>query len=133
MTDDQGPEPDPGHFGRTLFKLLKVRHQQETLRFVFASAMDIFMTFLLLYMSAKKLTTLKIIESNPVARFFIDRWGIRGMVYFKFAMVAFVVVAAQIISMKRPEAAKWLLNGGSLLVAIIVVYSTLLLARNLSV
>lgn len=97
--------------------------QQETLIYVFVSAMDLFMTYYLLSHSSGQF-----MEANPVARYFIYGWGPKGMVYFKFGMVAFVCVLAQVIARHRPTAARWLLIGATLVVAIVVVYSVRLLA-----
>ena len=99
--------------------------QQETLLFVVVSSMDLFMTYILLSRSNGQF-----IEANPVARFFISGWGPKGLVYFKFAMVAFVCVLAQIIARAKPRAARWLLRGATCLVAIVVIYSLTLLLHH---
>ncbi|HEY4262034.1 MAG TPA: DUF5658 family protein [Schlesneria sp.] len=102
--------------------------QQETLLYVFVSSLDLFMTYILLSQSGGVF-----IEANPVARFFIAEWGAKGMVYFKFSMVAFVCVLAQIIARYRPRAARWLLLGATVLVSVVVVYSLKLLLQHGSV
>jgi len=94
--------------------------QQETLLFVLVSAMDVFMTYILLSQDG-------FFESNPVAHYFIAGWGTKGMVYFKFGMVAFVCVLSQIIARRRPQVARWLLIGATVVSAIVVVYSVKLL------
>lgn len=96
--------------------------QQETLLYVFVSSLDLFMTYIMLNQG--------FMEANPVARYFIAGWGAKGMVYFKFSMVAFVCVLAQIIARYRPRAARWLLLGATLVVAIVVVYSLRLLLQH---
>ena len=70
------------------------------------------------------------VESNPIARFFLDHWGVKGLVYFKFVMVAIVVVIAQIVVRKKPETALLLLNAATIVVAGVVVYSLILFLRN---
>ncbi|MBS0204876.1 MAG: hypothetical protein JSS49_18370 [Planctomycetes bacterium] len=99
--------------------------QQESLLFVVVSAMDVFMTYILLSKEGSVF-----MESNPVARYFIAEWGPRGMVYFKFSMVAFVCVLAQIIARQKPLYARWLLQGATALVAVVVVYSLTLLLKH---
>ncbi len=99
--------------------------QQETLLFVVVSSMDLFMTYILLSRGGGQF-----IESNPVAGFFIREWGPKGLVYFKFAMVAFVSVLAQIISRRKPRSARWLLLGATALVAVVVMYSLMLLLQH---
>jgi len=98
--------------------------ESETARFILVNVLDIFMTWFLLWKWSGKFT-----ESNPIADYFIDHWGIRGMVYFKMGMVAFIVVLSQIIAGKKPESARWLLNFTTLVVAGVVIYSFVLLIR----
>ena len=45
------------------------------------------------------------------------------MIYFKFALVAFVTVVAQIIARTRPRTARAVLNAGTVIVSLVVVYS----------
>lgn len=111
---------------------LHVVHQQETIRYVFVSALDLFMTFLLLYASESGWTQRIIFESNPVADYFYGAWGIRGLIYFKFAVVALVVIIAQIIAAHRPKTARGLLNAATVVVFAVIVYSTILFVRNVS-
>ena len=99
--------------------------QQETVLFVLVSSMDLFMTWILLDRGGGRF-----VESNPVARFFLYEWGPRGLVYFKFAMVIFVCVLAQIIARSKPRVASWLLKGAVVLIAFVVVYSLMLLLQN---
>jgi len=111
---------------RGLFDLL-FRHQlpleTESVAFIFLSALDIFMTWTLLTQGG-------FIESNPVARYFLDHWGRKGFVGFKFAMVAFICLLAQAIALKKPELARKVLNFGSLVVFFVVIYSLTLLLRH---
>lgn len=69
------------------------------------------------------------VESNPIARFFLLSWGARGMVYFKFALVAATCVLIQIIAHKRHATARRLLNFAVLVVGAVVTYSSLLYIR----
>ena len=64
------------------------------------------------------------VESNPVARFFLYSWGPKGLVYFKFALVAAVCVIAQIIALKRIEIARMVLSFALLAVGVVVAYSS---------
>lgn len=95
------------------------------------NALDIFVTYVVLRFSAEGHTRNYMYESNAVARFVIHHWGIKGMVYFKLAVVAFVTVIAQVVAARRIELARRLLLLGSLIVGCVVVYSLVLLARNL--
>ena len=62
-------------------------------------------------------------ESNALANFFLERFGMNGMIFFKFAIVAFVCVIAQIVATQKIKLARWLLNFGTLLVGLVVIYS----------
>jgi len=106
--------------------------QNETVRFVLANALDVFTTYLLLWLTANRMLNASVIESNAVARFFLNHWGIKGLVYFKFAMTALVLLLAQLIALKKLESARWLLNVGTLVVAAVVVYSLVMLVRHAS-
>ena len=108
---------------KTLFSAAAL--QQETLRYVLISALDLFMTYILLRQEG-----MHFIESNPVAGRFLADWGIKGLIYFKFGMVALVCVIAQIVVRRRPLVAKWLLNGATLVVFGVVIYSLMLLLRH---
>ena len=66
-------------------------------------------------------------ESNAIANYVLSRFGFRGMVYFKFALVAFVAVAAQIAALKHIRIGRWLLNFGTLITGCVVIYSFYLL------
>ncbi len=97
--------------------------EAETVRFLIVSIGDIFLTCYLL--SGGGFT-----EANPIAGFFIDHWGRKGMVYFKFSMVSVVAVIAQIIARKRLETARRLLNFATLVVTIVLLYSLYLIINH---
>jgi hypothetical protein len=66
-------------------------------------------------------------ESNPVAAFFINRWGAKGLVGFKFGMVTFICVLTQVIARYNIEWARRILWYGIFVVAAVVVYSSMLI------
>lgn len=104
--------------------------EAETSRFILVNALDLFMTFLLLYFSNRGWLAKNVDESNPIADFFIKRWSTTGLVFFKFGVTAFVVVIAQIVARKKPKTAKMLLDFGAFFVGAVVVYSLLIMLRN---
>ncbi|MFK7820039.1 MAG: DUF5658 family protein [Planctomycetaceae bacterium] len=104
--------------------------ETETARFILVNALDLFMTFLLLYFSNRGMLRKAVVESNPVADFFIKRWSTSGLVFFKFGVIAFVVILAQVVARQRPATAKRLLDLGSLFVGAVVVYSLLIMLQN---
>ena len=97
--------------------------EKETARFVLVSMLDLLMTWLLL--SRPHFT-----EANPLAMFFLSRWGIAGMAWFKFAMVGLVVVLTQAIAREKLETARRLLNFATVLCAGVVLYSLTLWALH---
>jgi len=104
--------------------------ETETCRFVLASLLDLFMTFLLLYFSNRGMMRNIVVESNPVADYFIRGWGTMGLVWFKLVMVTVIVLVAQVIAIKRSTIAKLVLNGGTVFVGGVVAYSAVLLLQN---
>jgi hypothetical protein len=97
----------------------------EVLFFLLFSIADVVLTFKLL----ARRGSIQFIESNPIAKFFIDHWGPKGMVYFKVVMVATVFLIVQIIAHKRVETARKLLSFAILAVGAVVAYSAVLYLR----
>lgn len=109
-----------------LFGKLPLEH--ETAMFVLVNVLDFLMTYWMLMNSGEGL---KFVESNPVAAFFLHRWGpIKGMLFFKLSIVVFVCLIAQVIAQRRMETARMLLRVGTLAVACIVMYSAMLYLRH---
>ncbi len=91
--------------------------------FLLACALDVVMTFLLLHLSASGHTTVRFVESNPLARWVIHHWGLPGMITFKAGLSVLVVGIAMVVYRVRPIVARLLLIGGTVVVAAVVVYS----------
>ena len=104
--------------------------QRETALFILVSFLDLCMTYLLLRYSAQERLNSVIVESNSLAKFFFDNWGFKGVVYYKFSMVAVVVVIVQIIARRKLTTARVLLNAGTIVVAAVVIYSLTLYLRT---
>ncbi len=94
--------------------------EKETLLYVLLSAADLFVTY---YLLQQEIEHGQFVESNPVARYFLDGWGIRGMIYFKFGMVAVVCVLTQLIARWRPRTARLVLIFAIVVVTYVLVYS----------
>jgi hypothetical protein len=108
--------------------------RDETLTFIFVNLLDFFMTYVLLYYSHLEQGPLqfRLFESNPVAAYFIHRWGlIKGMLGFKLGLVILICIVTQAIAFKNEQTARRVLNLGSLLTGCVVIYSLLLLVRGL--
>lgn len=123
---DRGPlEPDlPGSSTHGLSRLFfgHLPLQNETNVFILVSVLDIFMTYALLRYGGH--------EANPIANFFLRRWNVQGMVFFKMALVAFVAILAQIIARRNLARASQVLILGTIIVTTVVLYSVTLLARR---
>lgn len=100
------------------FLTRKLPLQDQTTIFILVNVLDIFMTYILLRFGA--------IEANPIANFFLARFGFNGMIFFKLTITAGVCVIAQLIAVESIAKAKGLLAVGTLLVGSVVVYSTYL-------
>lgn len=125
---------EPKKMLRSLFRTLFGKDlplERETALFILVSALDVLMTYVLLRHSAEGRTAHIFTESNAVARYFLNHWGVKGLIWFKFTMVAVVAVLAQLIAMRRLELARRLLIFATLLVCAVVIYSLLLLVRGL--
>lgn len=99
--------------------------ETETAVFILVNVLDVFLTVGLVYY----LNTHG--EGNPLAKYFLDRWGFQGLVYYKMALVAFVCVITQVIARRRLTVARRLLYGLIAIVGIVDLYSATLLVRGL--
>ena len=90
--------------------------------FILANLLDCALTFALMIGGGQR--GLRYVEGNRVPAYFFDHWGWKGLFGFKLAVVAFVCLIALVIAHKRPETARGLLSAGTLLVALVVAYST---------
>lgn len=97
--------------------------QDELVLFVLVNALDVGMTAWMLHHGG-------FTEGNPVALAVIHRWGLKGMVYYKFAVVAVVCTIAHIVAQSRPQLASRMLVFGTLIVGGVVAYSVALFLRH---
>src|SRR4051812_43350558 len=93
-------------------RLHKLPLETETAWFVLASALDFVMTYIMLTHPE-----IHFVESNPVALFFINHWGLKGLLGFKLAVVMLIVVICQIIAQHNLKLARRVLYGGTFVVA----------------
>lgn len=98
--------------------------EAETSMFILVNVLDFFMTYWLLMTGSFR-------ESNPVAEYFLNHWGpVKGMLFFKLALVTFVCLVTQLIALKDVEKARWVLRLGIVVVVFVVLYSFRLLVIN---
>ncbi|MFN0056590.1 MAG: DUF5658 family protein [Planctomycetales bacterium] len=101
--------------------------EREMLLFCLASLLDFLLTRQLLTDEGSHYLFM---ESNPVARYFLMGWGLRGLIYFKAVTVAFVIVICQIIARERLDVARRLLRFALLAAMAVVAYSAVLMLRH---
>lgn len=68
-------------------------------------------------------------EGNPVARYFVDGWGLKGMIWFKLSLAGIMLGATHMVVPHRPVTARAVVRLGLLAAAGVVVYSVALLVR----
>lgn len=113
----------------TLFRL-PLPLQRESCLFLIVSVLDVMMTCVLLGDLMGVTGETIFYESNPVARYFFEGWGLAGIIFFKFGMVAFIEVISHIVAIKNVAAGRRLLEFGTLIVSFVVIYSLLLLVSH---
>jgi hypothetical protein len=106
--------------------------QRESALFLVVSVLDVVMTYSLLQDMHGLGERVTFYESNPVARYFLERWDVAGVVFFKFAMVAIVEIISHVMVMLgRLNLGRRLLEFGTLAVLFTVFYSLLLLFAHI--
>lgn len=98
--------------------------ENETSWLLLLGVLDLALTVVLLNNGAVR-------EANPLARWALALGGIRGLVLFKCGLLAFVTMAAQLIALRRPSVARWVLLVGVAGQLVVVTYSAILLGRLL--
>ncbi len=112
------------HPKRNRFSLLRAaRYPQAYVWFVFVSALDLMMTWVVLYFGGR--------EVNVLADYILDRWALTGMVVYKFALVVLVIFICEIVGHYRPRLGRRLSIFAVLitLVPVIIAFTHLLSAR----
>jgi hypothetical protein len=91
--------------------------------FVFISTLDIILTFLVLHLGGR--------EANQVADVILQRYGLRGLIAFKFALVVLVVLICEFVGRRREESARLLLAAGIIITCMPVALAMILIAFHL--
>ena len=103
--------------------------EHETVLFLIVNVLDFLLTYRLMVFGSA--SGHQVVESNPLARYFLYTWGpLKGMLMFKLAMVILVCLIAQIVAMRRLETARWLLRIGTAIVSCVLLYSVVLYFRH---
>jgi Domain of unknown function (DUF5658) len=127
MSESKPQPADPEPQRRTVFRFLfreKLPLEKETCWFILVNVLDFFATYILLRRGG-------IEESNPVARWFLDGWGpLKGLLFYKLALVTFICIVVQLIALKSETTAKRVLYFGIVIVSAVVAYSAALILRT---
>jgi hypothetical protein len=122
-------KPSSSPFGSLVSFFVKRRpFEHETSLYILVSVLDFYMTWWMLNRGAEG--GFQFVESNPVARFFIEHWGLRGLFGFKITAVVAVLLATVLIAERRPAAARAILWIGILVTGFVVAYSFAMYARH---
>lgn len=113
------PKPEELSLLRRLFRR-PLQLESETSWFLLLGVMDLVLTTVLL-------NTGHVQEANPMARVFLFASGVHGLIGYKCVLLAVAAVVAQIIALRRPRAAKFVLLTGIGVQLVVVAYSARLL------
>lgn len=104
----------------------QLEHESETSWYLLLSIGDFVLSYLLF--SGGTGRGEGAFEANPVAAWFLNHYGlIKGLLAFKIAMVIFVCLIVQLISLKRPTLGRLLLWLAIATTLYVVIYSLRLL------
>lgn len=96
--------------------------EEETAVFILVNFADLVLTAVSFYYGAA--------EVNPLASWFLQRFDLRALAFYKFALVTFVILICQYIYPTHPKSARTLLITGSVAYGLLVAYVLMLLFRH---
>jgi hypothetical protein len=98
--------------------------------FLLANFLDATFTWILLTRGVQSGDPLLVgMETNQIAAYFLNHWGLKGLFAFKLGLVAFVCLIGLLIALRHEDRARNVLNFGTLVVTGVVLYSVWLYAR----
>ena len=105
-----------------VLRVLTFQHpmERETSLFLLVSLLDFVMTWWMLNHRDPE-GRIGFGESNAIANWFLAGWGPRGLLYFKVGICLFIVLATQVIHLRRPNTAKAILWLGIAVTSLTVV------------
>lgn len=112
--------PRPKRRLPSFLSLPQMRYQNAYVWLVFVSALDIILTWLVLYVWQGH-------EVNPMASAIIETWGFGWAILFKFGMMLFAVIACEVIGRRNDRAGRRLAIAAVIINAIPVAYTFALL------
>lgn len=120
---DHDSSGEAGDLGLRFWLRDRLPLETETAFFILVNVLDIALTVVLLYGGGHR-------EANPIAEYFLNHWGLKGMALYKLSTVAVVCVIAQIVARHSLSAGRRLLYVVTAIVAAVVVYSLSLLLHG---
>lgn len=70
------------------------------------------------------------VEGNPIARYFVDGWGLKGMIWFKLGMVSVILGIVHYIAQTRLQTARRVAQFAVATVTFVVCYSIMLIVNS---
>ena len=83
---------------KALALLQAARYPQLYVWFIFVSALDLMLTWVVLYFGGR--------EVNLLADFILQRWALTGMVIYKFMLVVLVIFICEVVGYYRAKAGR---------------------------
>ena len=114
-----GPRRSLSLLNFALFGPLPLEH--ETCLFLLVNLADFVMTAWLTHAGGFR-------EANRLAVWVLQNWGWRGLLAYKFGLVTVICLLAQVIARHRPETARRLLSGATILFAVVLATAVVLAA-----
>jgi hypothetical protein len=90
--------------------------EEETAVFILVNFADLVLTGVSFYYGGTD------VEVNPVVRWFLRTYGLQAMAFYKFALVAVVVLICQFIYPSHPKSARGILIAGSVAYGLLIAY-----------
>ena len=83
---------------KVLALLQAARYPQAYVWFIFVSALDLMLTWVVLYFGGR--------EVNLLADFILQRWALTGMVIYKFMLVILIIFICEVVGYYRAKAGR---------------------------
>jgi hypothetical protein len=99
-----------------------VRYPNEYVWFVFVSALDLMLTWIVLHFGGR--------EANGIANTILQRFGLVGFVVFKFGLVILVISLCEVIGRHNDRAARRIASFAVVVTCLPVILSLVLLLTH---
>lgn len=97
-----------------------VRYPNHYTWLVFVASLDILMTYVILHLGG--------LEANPLAAKVIYRWGVPGMVIYKFCFIIIAILIAEVVGRRKEHTGRKFLEYAIVISAFPVILALVLLA-----